>query len=209
MFSSAVFIEHKKQQPQHSNTARIEETLYNCCCKPGSKAMFPESHKLKLYRLQCTKLWISGRLRCDRISHRLGFSSPGQFCILILLILGTLPSITSCSELDRSILPDLQGTITDGPHAYPEEEHCEWLIVGKYVSQLKLTDMTEKNENWSFVYSLSIGPFILVRYYVLYSEKSVNPPSDTRPFFGPDLSPSPASKDKPHVTKCRETIANK
>ena len=97
--------------------------------------MFPESHKLKFDSFQCTELWKSGRLRFDRI--RLGFSSPSQVCILILLILGAFPSTAhaSCSELGRSILTDLQGTITDGPAKYPEDEHCEWLIVGKYFSK--------------------------------------------------------------------------
>ncbi|XP_072048546.1 attractin-like protein 1 [Amphiura filiformis] len=103
----------------------MEETLSSCFCK----AIFPESHRLRLDRFHGTELWKSGRLRCERM--RIGFSSPSQVCVLLLLILGSFPStaLASCTGLGRSVLTDLQGTITDGDGKYPEDEHCEWLIL--------------------------------------------------------------------------------
>ncbi len=108
----------------------MEETFCSCCYK----AIFPECHRLRLDRFQCTELWKSGRLRCSGAGRlKIGFSSPSQVCVLLLLILGSFPSgaLASCSGLGRSVLTDLQGTITDGEGKYPEDNYCEWLILGK------------------------------------------------------------------------------
>ena len=122
----------------------MDAPLCQCCCR----TMFPASHKLSLDNFQVSELWKSGRLRQQQLTQsqqqqhrRIWFPSPraSRMChalwIGLVLVLGTLPTSTvaSCSGLGRSVLTDLEGIITDGPDKYPEDEHCEWLIIGKLI----------------------------------------------------------------------------
>lgn len=51
---------------------------------------------------------------------------------LVLFALTCLAiTITEAKCRGRTELTDLQGTISDGPHNYPENTLCEWLIKGE------------------------------------------------------------------------------
>lgn len=49
---------------------------------------------------------------------------------LVLYVLACLV-VAQAKCRGRTVLTDLQGTISDGPGDYPENTLCEWLIKGK------------------------------------------------------------------------------
>lgn len=61
--------------------------------------------------------------------------------ILVILIIQLCNTVNASYKLKgqrncnrtRSVLTDIQGRITDGSDLYLKENHCEWLIKGKYI----------------------------------------------------------------------------